>query len=257
MKFAFVAIAAVAALSMTSCKKEDKETKSGIFKGPEVSVHDGKAWTWVELNRDGKPERVAISINEAALNSVPVEDGEGNHDGHDMDNSVVLKFHPKIDATLFNHVGLDWNPGGHPPFPIYTHPHFDFHYYMVTEAERMQMVDPAKLAAEVPAGYVPATYIGVDPVPMMGKHYVDVTAPELNGELFNQTFIYGSYDGKITFYEPMITLDYLKATLDFVRDIPQPAKFQKTGYYPTKMRIKKVSGVTNVILEGFQFKTAS
>ncbi|MGZ5247166.1 MAG: hypothetical protein ACXWV5_08990 [Flavitalea sp.] len=254
MKLAFVALAAVAALSMTSCKKEDKETKSGIFKGPEVSVHEGKAWTWVELNRDGKPERVAVSINDRALNSVPVEEGEGDHD---MANSVVLKFHPKIDATLIKHVGLDWNPGGHPPFPIYTLPHFDFHFYMVTEAERMQHVDPVKLAADLPEGYLPAAHMGGDPVPRVGKHYVDLTSPELNGAVFTQTFIYGSYDAKLSFLEPMITLAFLKTTLDFVRDIPQPAKYQQTGYYPTKMRVKKVSGITNVILEGFQFKTAS
>lgn len=256
MKFAFVAIAAVAALSMTSCKKEDKETKAGIFKGPEVSVHEGKAWTWIELNHEGKPEKVAISMNERALNSVPTEEGDGGG-GHNMENNLVLKFHPKIDATLFNHVGFDWNPGGHPPFPIYTLPHFDFHFYMVTEAERMQQVDPVKLAASLPEGYLPAAHMGGDPVPMMGKHYVDLTSPELNGATFTQTFIYGSYDAKLSFLEPMITQDYLKATLDFVRDIPQPAKFQKTGYYPTKMRIKKENGITNVILEGFQFRTAS
>ncbi len=47
-------------------------------------------------------------------------------------------------------------------------------------------------------------------VPQMGAHWVDVTSPELNGSTFAQTFIYGSYDGQVNFYEPMITLDFLK-----------------------------------------------
>ncbi len=255
MKFALVAIA-FTALAFTSCKKDDTPANAGIFKGPEVAMHGGKAWTWVEVNGQGKPQRVAISVNEQALNTVPVQEGEGDH-GHDMSNSINLAFHPKISTTLFKHVGLDWNPGGHPPMNIYTKPHFDFHFYEVSLEERMTQVDAAKLAADVPAEYLPANYMGGDPVPTMGKHYVDITSPELNGQPFTQTFIYGSYDAKVTFYEPMITLEFLKATTNFQRNIPQPAKYRQTGYYPTKMRIQKTAGVTNIILEGFEYKTAS
>ena len=82
------------------------------------------------------------------------------------------------------------------------------------------------------------------------------TSPELSGQLFKQTFIYGSYDGKVTFYEPMITEAFIKANPTFERAIPQPAKFQKPGYYPTKMRIEKQNGVTNVILESFVLQQA-
>ncbi|MCW3108253.1 MAG: hypothetical protein JWQ09_2759, partial [Segetibacter sp.] len=72
-----------------------------------------------------------------------------------------------------------------------------------------------------------------------------------NGQPFSQTFIYGTYDGKVTFYEPMITLAFLKSTTSFERAIPQPAKFKKAGYYPTKMRVTKHDGVTDIVLDGF------
>jgi hypothetical protein len=237
-----------------SCKKNDEN--GGIFKGPETAVYHGKAWTWIQLNSDGNPERVAISIDDAALNSVTA--GTGTTGGeHHHDNNVVVKFHPRADVTIFNHVGLDWNPDGHPPVGIYDKPHFDFHYYMVSPEERNTFIDPVKLDLSVPADYLPANYFGGDPVPQMGKHYVDLTSPELNGQPFTQTFIHGSYDGKIKFLEPMITLEYLKNTTSFERTLPQPAKFQKAGYYPTKMRIEKANGVTNIILEGFVLRQAS
>ncbi|MEJ0102810.1 MAG: hypothetical protein WDO19_09750 [Bacteroidota bacterium] len=55
----------------------------------------------------------------------------------------------------------------------------------------------------------------------------------------------------------MITLEFLKASNNFERAIPQPAKVQKSGYYPTKLRITKHDGLTEAILDGFVYKTQS
>jgi hypothetical protein len=41
------------------------------------------------------------------------------------------------DSSLFTHFGLEWNPQGHPPSGIYEDPRFDFHFYLVPEAERL------------------------------------------------------------------------------------------------------------------------
>ena len=249
---------AVATL-FSSCEKNDKPEKDGIYKGTEMAVHNGKAWTWVQLKADGSPERLAVSINQAALNSVPTGD-PGHEGGHNMDDNVILDLNTKASITPFKHVWLNWNPAGHPPENIYTKPHFDIHFYTESSAEREQYLDPAKLDASLPAEYLPATYIGIDPVPTMGKHYVDITSPELdpvNPQPFTQTFIYGSYNAGLVFYEPMITLDFLKNTTDFTRPIPQPAKFQKTGYYPTQMRVVRRGSVVDIILDGFVYRTAS
>src|SRR3954447_5500734 len=35
----------------------------------------------------------------------------------------------------------------------------------------------------------------------MGNHLADPTGPEFNGERFTHTFIYGSWDDEVTFYE--------------------------------------------------------
>ena len=251
MKKIFLLFAAATAL-FASCTK-DKD-KSGTFKGPEVQVHNGKAWSQATLNKDGQPTKLSLIITDAALNSVPLPDQQG----HDHENMWNLALHPKaVETTPFKFIMLNWNPAGHPPDHIYTLPHFDMHFFMTSETAVAGYVDPAKLNADPAADYIPALHVGADPVPQMGKHWVDVTSPELNGQTFTQTFIYGSYDSKVVFYEPMITLDFLKNTQSFDRAIPQPAKYQQSGYYPTRMKISKHDGLTEIILDGFVLRQAS
>ena len=106
--------------------------------------------------------------------------------------------------------------------------------------------------------YFPTNYINPGAnVPQMGAHWVDVTSTEFHGKPFTETFIYGSYDGKVTFFEPMITLEFLKNNNNYERAIPEASKFQKDGYYPTRMRIVKHDGLTDVVLEGFVRRTKS
>jgi hypothetical protein len=247
----FILVFLTTTIVFASCHKDHE---GGIFKGPVVNVFDGKAWTWIELDQEGSPLRAAISINNDALNSVSFGEGEG-HQHHA--NNIVLKFHHKAELVNFKHAWLNWNPNGHPPPGVYDPPHFDFHFYMVTSQERETYLDTAKLNAEPPSNYIPVNHLGVDPIPAMGKHFVDLSSPEFNGQPFTQTFVYGSYDSKVVFFEPMITLDFLKNTTNFERPIPQPAAFQKTGYYPTKMRVVNANGAVSVILEGFVLRQAS
>ncbi len=258
MKKIFV-LATAALFVLSSCKK-DHEDGGGIYKGPVQKFQHGKAWTWVQLNKFQKPERIAIAIDDEAMTSL---DPGGEHNGgHNHTNGLSLAFHPKAGVTPFKHALLDWNPNGHEPEGVYTIPHFDFHFYMTSEAER-KAIPPFDVNStgfeNFPApGYLPEIYVPVPAgVPQMGKHWIDATTPEINGGVFTQTFIYGTYDGKKTFYEPMITKAFLDANPSFQRNFPVPAKYKQAGYYPTKMRIEKKSGVTNVILEGFEYRQAS
>lgn len=252
----------IGASVFSSCKKDDNHVKSGIFKGPVTEVYQGKAWTWIQIDHSGKPERLGISLTDAALNSVPPGGHEDDGHDHSHEASWTLQFHPKAAVTPFNHVGMGWNPNGHEPEIFYGKPHFDFHFYMMTAAEVAAIppyeVDSLKFKNWPAPAYFPPTYFNPGGgVPQMGAHWVDVTSGEFNGQEFTQTFIYGSFDGKVNFYEPMITLDFLKANSNFERPIPQPAKVQKTGYYPTKMRVVKHDGVTEIILDGFVHRLQS
>jgi Domain of unknown function (DUF5602) len=257
-------LAIAAGTLFTSCKKDktdiENNEKEKLFKGAVVNFQHGKAWTWYEIDNNDNPLRLAIAIDDSAMATLDRNPPGGS--GHHHENMVSLAFHPKAAATPFMHVGLDWNPFGHEPEPIYGKPHFDFHFYMMGEEERLAIppydVDSTKFLNVPAPSYFPAMYINPGGgVPQMGAHWIDVTSPELNGAPFTQTFIYGSYNGKVNFYEPMITEAFIKANPSFERSIPQPAKVQKTGYYPTKIRIQKGAGTTNIILEGFVLRQAS
>jgi hypothetical protein len=255
-----ILLAAITSLALlTSCKK-DNEQIGKTYTGPEQTFQHGKAWTWVQLGDDQNPKRLAIAIDEAAMNSL--DPGDSHNSGHNHTNAVSLQFHPDVNIGPFNHAFLDWNPHGHMPDGLYDKPHFDFHFYMISEANRLQIppfeVDSSKFKIYPAQGLIPQQYIPIPGgVPQMGVHWADVTSPELNGQPFTQTFLYGSYDGQVAFYEPMITLDFIKANPSYQRNIPVPARFAKTGYYPTKIRIQKVNGITNIILEDFVYRQAS
>ncbi|MES2881198.1 MAG: hypothetical protein V4676_03550 [Bacteroidota bacterium] len=245
--------------ALFSCKKEEAKTenKGGEFTGAHTSVHHGKAWSSTTISKDGKPKKLTLVINDAALNSVPVGETTGDH-SHTHDNDVIIPLHAKATtATPFQFIMLNWNPSGHEPAGVYTLPHFDIHFYMTTPAEVATYTDMVKLTTLPPAAYLPANHIAGPPVPKMGLHWIDITSPELSGAPFTQTFIYGSHDAKVVFYEPMITLDFLKNTNSFSRPIPQPAKFAKDGYYPTKMTVTKKDGASQISLEDFVYRQAS
>ncbi len=262
----FLFIAGVSLLVFSSCKKdhndEPKPVKERLFKGAVAAFQHGKAWTWYEVDDNDNPVRIAIALDSTAM--ATLDRNAPGSPGHHHENDITVQLPAKaLAGTPFQHIFLGWNPVGHEPEAIYGKPHFDFHFYMTSDDERKAIpaYDPATAVLfdkAPPTGYMPPTYINPGGgVPQMGAHWIDATTSELNGQPFTQTFLYGCYDGKVTFVEPMITEAFILANPSFQRSIPQPAKFQKTGWYPTKMRIEKKEGNTNIVLEGFVQRQAS
>jgi hypothetical protein len=150
---------------------------------------------------------------------------------------------PATNPTPFQHIFLGWNPGGHEPPGVYDVPHFDFHFYTTPNEARVAIdraTEPAfdQKAAHHPAGdYAPEGYIAIPGgVPLMGTHWVDPATPELNGQPFTKTFIFGSWDGELTFVEPMITKAYLETRPSYYQRIPVPA-YEEAGYRPSAYRV--------------------
>lgn len=251
----------IALFSFFSAKNISKER---IIKGEEVSVHGGKAWTWIKINNEGNPASVGITLNDEALNSVPMSNAKPGHGhGHSSENNWFVKFNPQPGVEIpFNHVYLNWNPNGHEPETIYDKPHFDFHFFWMTPEEVDAIpdfeADSLKFKNIPSAEYFPPKYIYPGGgVAKMGAHWIDVTSEEFHGKPFTQTFIFGSYEGKVTFYEPMITHEFLKTNTNFERLIPTPAKFQSSGWYPTVMKVVKHDGQTDIILDKFVYRRSS
>jgi len=126
---------------------------------------------------------------------------------------------------------------------VYTVPHFDVHFYTITPAERDAIVlgNPelaAKMSRQPTPELVPAGYVPGMSTPGMGQHWRDPSAPELNGQPFTRTFLYGSYDGALTFWETMVAKAYLETKPAGVPiPIKLPARYASTGYYPTSYAV--------------------
>lgn len=238
-------------IMLASCQKESMENsvqvaddgslsmqsdpKSNTFKGPQVEWGHGYARSWITLTHDDVPVEIGIEITGDAINTLGSDPGaiEDHH-------TTVLPLHQKaIAATAFEHIGINWNPGGHPPPGVFTVPHFDFHFYMITNEERMAIPtyaeDPTGFDDEPVGDYAPQQYFnppfGGTAEPEMGSHWVPVN---LGAFLpFSKIMIYGSYAGKVHFIEPMITLAYITANNSMNNVFPTPLAYPEPGYYPS------------------------
>jgi hypothetical protein len=215
--------------------------------GPPVKVGNGMARAYVVLDATAgqSPVELGVALDERALDGLPMDEAMHTYD---------LRLPARAPAP-YRFVMLDWNAHGHPPAGVYTAPHFDFHFYTVPAAERngITPADPqfAAKANDLPTGpYVPAGYLVPGPaaaqaVPNMGVHWFDATAAELQGlfgnqagyQPFTKTFIYGSWAGRFTFLEPMVTRAYLLTRPDVVTPISVPQRVAQPGYYPAAYRV--------------------
>jgi len=172
----------------------------------------------------------------------------------------------------FKWVLFNWNPVGHIPPGVYDVPHFDVHFYLapITDVFALQdgpcgpefiRCDQFKMGEmPLPANYMNPDYKDVEAVvPAMGNHLIDLTGPEFNGGRWQRSFIYGIYDGKVTFYEEMVTLAYLLSHPDTCNPIKSPAAVGLSGYYPSQtcIRYDKTTGEYTVSMEGFTYREAS
>jgi hypothetical protein len=223
--------------------------------GEPVSIGEGKAQTFVTLKSSGEPVAVGIRFGGKALDNLPHEMAE-----------TVLRFPGSVKATPFDHFTLNWNPHGHIPTKVYDVPHFDFHFYSITEQEREE-IQPgecttaqdaripnppgsAPLACGAfnqamlppPTDMHPPDFKLVAAVaPNMGNHLIDLTAPEFNGEPFTHTYIWGIYGGSLIFFEPMITTDFLKTRESVCQAIKMPQAMPEPGWYPTRYCVRYVA----------------
>lgn len=235
-----------------------------VFKGPQVALGYGKVRSWISVDSNGHPSEIGIEMTPEAFKNLETDNSKTLPPEH---ATIIVPFHHKgTQLTPFNHVGLNWNPQGHEPLGIFDVPHFDIHFYMISAEEQLAIPawSPETDAAfnnYPPMGYMPADY-GTPPGPataeaQMGKHWLPVN---LGAYLpFSKIMVYGTYNGKFIFVEPMITLDYLLSDVPFNDNYSQPEHFEKAGNYPTKYNIyhDAVTGNTYVTLSDFVARSAT
>lgn len=225
-----------------ACSKDEVVKQPTTDYGPSVSVGAGTARSFVAADASGKPTEIGVAITETALTGLPATPAMGTM------YDLALPGSGQATAQMpFDHISFGWNPNGHEPVPIYGIPHFDAHFYLqtMTVQHTITLDDPKgdvlPPAAMLPTGYItPPNVAPGRTVPMMGRHWVDTSSPEYTpGGTFSQTFIYGSYNGHITFIEPMFTKALLVPNVSVDQPIKQPTNYETTGkYFPTRYTIR-------------------
>lgn len=216
------------------------QPEPATYEGTAVRIGHGTAHTLVRTDANGEPASVGVVFTPGMLEGLPRPAR-----GAVPDFPYFLPMPTTGPRTVVDHVVIDWEPVGHPPARVYDVPHFDFHFYLVNRAEQMKVAFKDENASgdprqQPPAELVPVGYV-VPPgtaVPRMGVHAIDPAGPEFHGKPFTATFIYGYYNRRQTFLEPMVALDYLKAKPSLSVPVTRPVSYTKRGAYPSAYSVK-------------------
>jgi hypothetical protein len=210
---------------------------SNTFYGPEVHLGDGKIRSFIKITHSDVPQEIGLEMTSGLFENLPAAY---------LDLHIPL--HQKAsEVTPYDHLEVDWMPNGHPP-AYFQLPHFDIHFYMLSQEEQMAIPPPNAINTSLAgtaafgrpsAGVLPADYtVASAAVPMMGRHWLDKFADVLSGATFTHQFIYGTFDNKVVFLEPMVTRAFLLSGTEVHNTIKQPAVFTPTGkFYPTRYNI--------------------
>ncbi len=214
--------------------------KAATYEGKAERIGRGTAHTVVRTDGSGKPISIGIVFTPRVLDGLPKAAA-----GADPDFPYPLSMPTKGPRTVVDHVVVSWESSGHPPLHVYDVPHFDFHFYLVSRAAQMKVAfkdekDSGDPGQQPPGELLPAGYV-VPPgtaVSRMGVHAIDPSGPEFRNQPFTATLIYGYYEQKQTFIEPMASLAYLKSRPSFSAPVPRPASYTRPGAYPSSYSVR-------------------
>ena len=210
--------------------------------GQTAKLGNGTIRTFVTLDSAGHPAAVGVVFTAGLLTGLP-----------DTNAPFTLTLGPDGPKTPFTHLYFDWVPLGHAPGGIYDRPHLDFHFYLVSIEDR-EAVAGGVDSVPPPSRSLPRDYAKVtESVAFMGTHFADMRAPEFHGMPFEKTLLYGSHEGKITFYDLMTTVEWLKTRPRVAFPIKQPLVYPGSGYFPTQVQLTYDSSTATyrVALERF------
>ena len=114
--------------------------------------------SFVTVDQKGQPQNIGIQFGENALNGLPTDTMPG------MPGYMYpLTVPDQAKNTGVDHLEVDWNPFGHEPRAIYGVPHFDLHFYYITQQEQASVI-PGPDTVQVPSQFIPKDYIVPVPV---------------------------------------------------------------------------------------------
>ena len=285
--FGIVLLVAVTAIGLSGCS----ENSVGVFPHPVLgapaNLGEGTVSAYADFDDSGAPAAIGVVFSANALGSLPSGSDlhhcfDRNGDGVVDEASECTLCHERVlqlpskastrSDMPFKWSLVNWNPEGHIPPGVYDLPHFDIHFYMdpIEDIFAIQAgpcgvefirCDQLELALKpLPPNYRHPDFQDVGAAaPAMGNHLIDPTAPEFHGEAFTRTWIYGKYDGRVIFYEEMLTLEYILSRPNECSSIKSPEAVALSGYYPTEscVRHNAQTDEYTVSVEEFVLREAS
>jgi hypothetical protein len=281
-------VVAGVALAVAGCVQMPQTSVERRVLGAPAALGNGSVASYADFAGAGNLAAIGVIFSRGALDGLPAAPSDGhrcfdaNKDGRIDVADECARWHERAlplpaEASRradipFKWALLNWNPHGHIPPGIYDRPHFDVHFY-IDAIESVFAIEPGPCGPErvrcdqfsqarlpIPTNYMHPDFKDVEAVaPAMGNHLVDLTGPEFKGEPFTRSWIYGVYAGRVTFYEEMVTVDYLRSRPDRCFPIKKPPAVAITGHYPTRSCIRYLpeSQAYTVSLEGFELREAS
>ena len=281
-------VSAAMSLLGSACSQQSANSEPGRVLGPARALGDGNVTSYAEFDRSGAPTTIGVVLSAGALDGLPRTHSDGNRCfDSDGNGNIDLtrecsQWHEFVlplpsDASRradipFKWALFNWNPYGHIPADVWDSPHFDVHFY-IEPIENVFAIQRGPCGVEfvrcdqyeraikpLPSNYIHPDFKDVGVVaPAMGNHLIDPSAPEFSGEPFKRHWIFGTYDGRIIFYEEMVSRDYLVSQPDACFDIKTPPAVELSGYYPTRscVRYSEDRDEYTVSMEGFVNRRAS
>ena len=238
MRFKLVAVAAVVCVGCAN------ETPVITAKGGCGDANGGQVCAWADA-QGSHVLAAGIEIPFASIqNSKP---GPGPMDWPPKPVAVDALPDAAPQQTGMTELTMYWEGMGHPPAAFMT-PHFDFHFYLISDADRKAIdckdhTKPAQLASgydlpDEPLSPEDAKMLQVDTlvgicVPQMGMHALPHADLQSN-KVFSGDIVIGYYHGKPIFIEPMISRDMLMQKKSFTLAIPAVPGL--SGNHPTEFR---------------------
>lgn len=274
-------LAGIACWLLTSCASTSSNVAGERVRGWQAPLGRGSVSTYAELKADGTPSSIGVAWTASALEGLPTASNQHRCHARKPDGTVGpdSKCQETIEHALplpdvvarrsdvpFKWVLLNWNHMGHIPPGIYDVPHFDVHFQMASITE-IFAIEPGPCGPEFvrcdqydlgrrlpPANLVHADFKNVDAVvPGMGNHLIDLTGPEFNKQPFTRSFIYGVYDGRVIFYEEMVTRTHMLAKPNACKPIKAAPAVAVSGYYPTVSCVRHDAATNEYLVSLEQF----
>ncbi len=233
--------------------------------GDRVTFANGSMQTFLQVNPDGTPYSYGLGFPAKTLEDLPSKDNPNDFQNcfdADENGSISEKecvgghfrflFFPKKNLkTPIKWSSISFSPVGRlPPLP-YDLPVFEFRFNLMDFSKNNSIKlgpcpgltnceDYALASKDVPEKYLPKGYSNLNIIEgKVGNLLVDTHGFEFDPKKrFRQSFILGSFDGHLSFFEVMVSLEELNKKKTICLPIKQADSYEELGHYPTKYCVK-------------------